>query len=69
MMSSECGTSVDHSVLLVGLNLEEKYWLVQNWWGEDWGEDGFIKLEIGNTCGICLRGSSGALNKNKISKK
>merc|ERR1719478_584703 len=37
---------VDHAVLAVGWGVEDgkKYWLVQNSWGEDWGEDGFFRI-------------------------
>lgn len=45
---------VDHSVLLVGWGEEAqsngkplKYWIVQNSWGADWGEDGFFRIERG----------------------
>lgn len=42
---------VDHSVLLVGWgeepNLKEKYWILQNTWGPEWGEKGFFRIRRG----------------------
>lgn len=39
---------IDHAVTLVGYGadngLDEKYWLIQNSWGPDWGEAGRIRL-------------------------
>jgi len=53
LKSSQCGKSLDHAVVAVGYNLNEKYWRVRNSWGRTWGEDGFIRLEFGtNTCGL-----------------
>ena len=33
---------VDHSLLLVGY--DENSWLLKNSWGEDWGENGYIRI-------------------------
>ena len=42
---------VDHSVLLVGWGIDkntgEKYWIIQNTWGPNWGEEGFFKMRRG----------------------
>lgn len=37
---------IDHAVTLVGLGVQkgQKYWLIQNSWGAGWGEKGRIKL-------------------------
>lgn len=40
---------VDHAVLLVGFGEDagEKYWTLQNSWGDTWGEDGFFRVVRG----------------------
>ena len=48
---------LDHCVQVVGfeggLAKKENYWIVRNSWNTDWGEEGYIRLSVGdNTCGI-----------------
>merc|ERR1712224_39511 len=47
---SNCGYSLDHAVLAVGY--DSSSWKIKNSWGTGWGEAGYIRLRMGNTCGV-----------------
>lgn len=57
---SNCGTAINHGVLVVGVT--DDYWKVKNSWGSGWGETGFIRLARGNTCAVCSYPSYPVLN-------
>lgn len=62
VLTKECGSKLDHGVLVVGYGSEDvngksvDYWLVKNSWGPTWGLNGFVKIERGlpgaGECGI-----------------
>jgi len=55
VVTSNCGTSLDHAVQAVGWNQASStpYWIVRNSWGADWGEAGYIWVEMfKDMCGI-----------------
>jgi len=62
-----CGIEPDSAVVAVGYGTDEdlglEYYLIQNSWGTDWGEGGYVRIEIGaeddpGTCGIQLIGGA-----------
>jgi len=61
-----CGTQLDHGVLVVGYGTELlkgiDYWIVKNSWGESWGDNGYIKIlrnfnDSRGLCGIAMQPS------------
>lgn len=54
-IKTTCGKSVDHCVQIVGFGEHKgtSYWKVRNSWGAEWGENGYMRLKIGdNLCNI-----------------
>lgn len=65
---------LDHAVTLYGYGQEngQKYWLIRNSWGSDWGEKGFIRLlrtDADDTqCGLDTKAQEGVACKNDPSQ-
>lgn len=58
VFSTNCGTNLDHAVILVGYGYEKdghKYYIIRNSWGTSWGEDGYIRIidNDPNGKGVC----------------
>jgi len=61
VITSLCGDSLDHCVLITGYDdayvdwVDEtvKIWKIRNSWGADWGESGYVYVERGyDLCGV-----------------
>lgn len=50
-----CEKELNHAVLVVGYDMEGEvpHYLIQNSWGDDWGDKGYLKIRMGKgLCGI-----------------
>jgi len=53
--AGNCGTSIDHCVQITGIITEDgcQVWNVRNSWGTDWGENGYLWVQMGtDACAI-----------------
>ncbi|XP_072258358.1 cathepsin L-like proteinase [Pyxicephalus adspersus] len=67
IFTGECGENLNHAVIVVGYGTEYDeeendnvdYWIVKNSWGDDWGENGYVRMKRNdNLCGIGLEGAA-----------
>lgn len=69
VFDGECGTDLDHGVLVVGWGMfnNTPYWKVKNSWGKSWGDNGYIFMARNissqhGQCGILLEPSYPAVD-------
>jgi len=62
-----------HAVTIVGWGKKgkkkknsSKYWIIQNTWGDDWGENGFAKVAMGQDLNIDKFAYSIRVKKKKV---
>jgi C1A family cysteine protease len=74
VLTSSCGTVLDHGILIVGFGSLNgvKYWKVKNSWGSGWGDKGYILLsrevkQKSGQCGILSEPSYPVINKKETS--
>jgi len=62
ILKKGCDGSIDHGVLAVGWGIDatlknHQYLLVKNQWGTTWGDAGYIRMDIHNTCQVLTSAS------------
>ena len=64
---SNMSEEINHAVLLTGYDQDENgtYWIIQNSWGKDWGDNGFVKIRARNGDGVLLSQLYGVYPKYK----
>ena len=55
-VSPQKNNVLNHAVVLVGFDYDEDgmYWIIQNSWGKDWGDNGFCKIRVQEGNGVLL---------------
>jgi C1A family cysteine protease len=61
VITSGCGSSLDHGVTAVGYN--SNYFIVKNSWGSSWGNAGYVYIS-GTQCGITTSASYPTVSGN-----
>ncbi|XWS12537.1 hypothetical protein CRYUN_Cryun37aG0097700 [Craigia yunnanensis] len=65
VFSGVCKNSPNHAVTIVGYGTSKdgtKYWLIKNSWGQNWGENGYMRIQrdvdtSGGLCGLAMKAS------------
>lgn len=64
---SSCGTTVNHCIQVVGVDVAGGYWKLRNSWSSGWGENGWIRVKYGqNTCAVATMPSYTIVSKVSV---